>query len=188
VFESNGGAWSVLEGVQGPTAENKVLIAQITTQGAFSFRLNIQLGVPQDLQCNHPDCHATMQFVAVLSNADAVQSVDTDNIFQRDDLAFISEAITCYPGTTSSVDVVSNELSFELYPNPADNQLSITANSKGKGAVQLEVYNTMGQMVLTKLMGTGAQYQIDIAQLEAGVYVAVIRNEGGSSQKQFVKN
>lgn len=46
VFSSNGGAWSVLEGVQGPTADNIVLIAQITTTGEFSFELNIQLGTP----------------------------------------------------------------------------------------------------------------------------------------------
>jgi len=46
VFESNGGAWSVLEGVQGPTAANQVLIAQITTNGDLEFELNIQLGAP----------------------------------------------------------------------------------------------------------------------------------------------
>jgi hypothetical protein len=44
-FSSNGGAWSVLEGVQGPTSENIVLIAQITTNGELEFHLNIQLGI-----------------------------------------------------------------------------------------------------------------------------------------------
>jgi len=36
----------VLDGAQGPTIENKILIAQITTDGLFSFSLNIQLGTP----------------------------------------------------------------------------------------------------------------------------------------------
>lgn len=45
-FISNGGAWSVLEGVTGPTADNKVLIAQITTTGDLEFELNVQLGTP----------------------------------------------------------------------------------------------------------------------------------------------
>ncbi|MBI1266283.1 MAG: T9SS type A sorting domain-containing protein [Cryomorphaceae bacterium] len=44
-FSSNGGAWSVLEGVQGPTPENIVLIAQITTDGELEFHLNLQLGI-----------------------------------------------------------------------------------------------------------------------------------------------
>jgi hypothetical protein len=46
VFSSTGGAWSVLEGVQGPTATNRVLVAQITTDGELSFDLNVQLGTP----------------------------------------------------------------------------------------------------------------------------------------------
>ncbi|MDA0881690.1 MAG: hypothetical protein O2984_00115 [Bacteroidetes bacterium] len=46
IFTSNGGAWSVLEGVQGVTSDNIVLVAQITTDGDFSFELNIQLGGP----------------------------------------------------------------------------------------------------------------------------------------------
>ncbi len=187
LFESNGGAWSVLEGVQGPTDENRVLIAQITTQGTFSFRLNIQLGIPLELQCGHPDCHSTIQYVAVLSDVDAVQSVDTDNIFQRDELSFVSEAIICYPGTTISVGEVANELGFDLYPNPADNQLNVAVNSKENGAMQLDIYNTIGQLVLTKQVYAGA-HQIDISQLETGMYVALIRSENGSSQKQFVKN
>lgn len=44
--QDSGGAWSVLEGVQGPTDENIVLIAQITTDGDLSFKLNLQLGTP----------------------------------------------------------------------------------------------------------------------------------------------
>ncbi|MBI1266282.1 MAG: hypothetical protein GC193_02500 [Cryomorphaceae bacterium] len=43
---SNGGAWSVLEGVVGPTPTNRVLLAQITTDGDLEFELNIQLGTP----------------------------------------------------------------------------------------------------------------------------------------------
>lgn len=46
VFLSSGGAWSVLEGTQGPTDENRVLIAQITTDGELSYCLNIQIGTP----------------------------------------------------------------------------------------------------------------------------------------------
>ncbi|MBL7943830.1 MAG: hypothetical protein JNM00_13740, partial [Flavobacteriales bacterium] len=45
-FVSTNGAWSVLVGATGPTAENRVLVAQITTDGDLSFTLNVQLGVP----------------------------------------------------------------------------------------------------------------------------------------------
>jgi len=43
---TNNGAWSCLAGAQGPTSSNRVLIAQITTDGVFHFDLNIQIGTP----------------------------------------------------------------------------------------------------------------------------------------------
>ncbi len=45
-FTLTNGAWSSLVGAQGPTASNRVLIAQITTDGILSYALNIQVGTP----------------------------------------------------------------------------------------------------------------------------------------------
>ena len=45
-FSTNNGGWGALGGVKGPTAENIVLIAQLTTHGKLSFSINIQLGTP----------------------------------------------------------------------------------------------------------------------------------------------
>ncbi|NVO20405.1 MAG: hypothetical protein HXX13_11930 [Bacteroidetes bacterium] len=46
-FYITNGAWSCLTGATGPIpASNKVLIAQITTNGVFHFELNIQIGTP----------------------------------------------------------------------------------------------------------------------------------------------
>ena len=45
-FTTNDGAWAALGGVKGPTPENRVLIAQLTTNGKLSFGLNVQIGTP----------------------------------------------------------------------------------------------------------------------------------------------
>ncbi len=45
-FSTSDGSWAALGGAVGPTADNRVLIAQITTAGTFSFELNIQIGTP----------------------------------------------------------------------------------------------------------------------------------------------
>ena len=42
-FTMNGGSIAVLAGVAGPTSTNKVLIGQFTTDGVFTFALNIQI-------------------------------------------------------------------------------------------------------------------------------------------------
>jgi hypothetical protein len=46
LFSTKDGAWYCTEGVKGPTPENRVLIAQLTTNGELSFELNIQLRTP----------------------------------------------------------------------------------------------------------------------------------------------
>ncbi len=45
-FSTNDGGWAALGGVKGPTPENRVLIAQLTTNGKLTFRLNVQIGTP----------------------------------------------------------------------------------------------------------------------------------------------
>lgn len=59
VFTTSNGGWGALSGVvggtKGPTADNRVLIAQLTTNGKLSFDLNIQVGTPSG---------GTVQFVA----------------------------------------------------------------------------------------------------------------------------
>jgi hypothetical protein len=48
LFSTTNGGWAALGGggVKGPTADNKVLIAQLTTNGTLSFDLNVQIGTP----------------------------------------------------------------------------------------------------------------------------------------------
>lgn len=45
-FTLTDGAWSALSGAIGPFATNRILLGQFTTDGIFSFELNMQLGTP----------------------------------------------------------------------------------------------------------------------------------------------
>ena len=45
-FTADNGSWAIFGGVKGPTDDNKVLIAQLTTNGKLSFELNLQIGTP----------------------------------------------------------------------------------------------------------------------------------------------
>jgi hypothetical protein len=46
VFSTDNGSWASFGGSIGATPENRVLIAQLTTDGNLSFTLNIQIGTP----------------------------------------------------------------------------------------------------------------------------------------------
>lgn len=187
LFETNGGAWSVLEGVQGIDDDNVVLVAQITTQGEFSFRLNLQLGIPEEFQCNHPDCHSTMQFVAELHPDDAIQSVATDNIFFRSELTYVSEELICYPGTDISVNEIDQAFELNLFPNPVSQELSFSFETAIAEQRSLTVYSSVGQLVLTENIGTGSAKLLDVSSLESGMYVMVVEGESGRSYQQFIK-
>ncbi len=54
-FKSTNVSWAVFGGVKGATADNKILIAQLTTNGKLSYELNLQIGTPTG---------ASMQYVA----------------------------------------------------------------------------------------------------------------------------
>lgn len=43
---TSNGSWASLNGSTGPLASNRVLIAQMTTDGVFHYELNIQIGTP----------------------------------------------------------------------------------------------------------------------------------------------
>ena len=45
-FVLTDGAWSSLAGAQGPNSNNRILIAQLTTDGVLTYALNIQIGTP----------------------------------------------------------------------------------------------------------------------------------------------
>ncbi len=54
-FRSNNGSIAVFGGAKGPDIDNKILVAQLTTNGKLSFELNIQIGTPNG---------GTVQYVA----------------------------------------------------------------------------------------------------------------------------
>ncbi len=45
-FVLTNGAWSALAGATGPTGTNRILIAQLTTDGILTYNFNIQIGTP----------------------------------------------------------------------------------------------------------------------------------------------
>ncbi len=60
VLSTSDGSWASLNGSSGPTGENRVLIGQFTTDGTFSYELNIQLVDQNGLAENYVARNANM--------------------------------------------------------------------------------------------------------------------------------
>ncbi|MBK8556305.1 MAG: T9SS type A sorting domain-containing protein [Lewinellaceae bacterium] len=78
----------------------------------------------------------------------------------------------------------------ELYPNPANNVLTLEMNLLRPASVQLSVLNTVGQTVYSEAsrnMPQGEQqYNLSVAQLSPGIYFLHIDSDHGSSVQRFV--
>lgn len=73
-YENDDMAWAILGGVEGPDAENKILVGQFTTAGDFSFCLNVALKIPAELVCNNPNCHTFLRFYPELFESDTANA------------------------------------------------------------------------------------------------------------------
>lgn len=83
--------------------------------------------------------------------------------------------------TLSTNDVVFEKL--KAYPNPVQNVLNITNNATIE---RVEVYNLMGQKFINTAPDSN-DVQIDVSNLNCGVYLLKIFNGDNSQSIQFVK-
>jgi hypothetical protein len=89
---------------------------------------------------------------------------------------------------TSTYQVLANpsfnfEKEFTIHPNPVKNLLNIRA--KNSLEIQsLEVYNTLGQLVIAK---PNFEQTLDVSNLKTGTYFVKINTEKGSGNVKFVK-
>lgn len=76
----------------------------------------------------------------------------------------------------------ANELSFDVYPNPAKNRIYVASNLQES---QIQVYDITGKLVLKTQMQFG-ENAIDISAMAPGVYVARILADGKSQTKKLI--
>jgi hypothetical protein len=111
------------------------------------------------------------------------------------------ESLCCYPGYCNDRDleVVCPELvlnriaaiELNLFPNPADKQLTLQVPATNDNKVQYTVYNAYGSLVFAKdlgILGGNIFETIDITKLERGLYLLRFDLGKASTTKRFIKN
>jgi len=169
LFSTFDGTWAALSGATGPTASNRVLIAQITTDGILSFKLNVQIGIPEQ--------GIVERYVAENPDTNAGE-------IQYDLLSFISD------DPTKAHFLNTTEQFFTIYPNPADQTISLKTETPVKTSARYSVYNLTGQLVAVKTIHslTGAQTEhLDISALSKGEYIVEMIFDGKRSTQKFVR-
>lgn len=88
----------------------------------------------------------------------------------------------------SSIETIdNNNLSIELYPNPASQNITInTKNTNGESIIS--ILDDLGRVVYSERLQANAQNkQIDISSLSQGIYYVRLYQGGDSAIKRFIK-
>ncbi|MFZ4583255.1 MAG: T9SS type A sorting domain-containing protein [Paludibacter sp.] len=170
-FVTNNGAWSCISGAVGPDTTNKVLIAQITTEGELTFELNIQIGKPDG---------GTEQFVAKdpTGNETQLNSLTYNSVF-----AGLAQPIVQNNTNTDKVSV---------FPNPSNGAFSLQIISDSYNAENhYTIYTIVGAVILRKRIKNGSGDFIDKIDLSAypnGMYLIEVLLNGHKSIRKLIKN
>jgi hypothetical protein len=163
-FTTNGAAIAALGGMEGVTPSNHVLLGQFTTDGIFSFHLNLQLSTPV----------AGESQIFVADSALTGEFVDSTLVY------------TSLPSIgVEEIAVISN-VEFSVYPNPCENQLTLIQSNNQVDRVSLKVLDVTGRVVMTDVYWS-AKHTIDTANLPNGFYTVQLERKGQIHSVKFVK-
>ena len=92
-------------------------------------------------------------------------------------------------GTNSGINsyTVNRTNDILIYPNPANDIITIEENSLINKNGLISIYNIQGQIVLEQTL-QDAKSQIDISSLEKGVYFVKVNNRNGMQVRKVVKD
>lgn len=161
---AEGGPYSHLVGI-GSTQVNMLTIEDVPTDECYLFRIYDS--------SNNGICCLSGEGHYYIKDAYGNKIVEGAGDFG-------SKAVNMF-SLKKKPDVVNDILvsDINIYPNPANNKIYVD----GEGAVIVEVYNSLGQIV-ANVEGTD-NTSVDVTSLDSGVYVVrVINSEGNVNTKK----
>lgn len=173
LLSTHNASWASLNGSKGyDTVANKVLIGQFTTDGIFSFKLNIQIGTPTGGVENY------------------VADSAVGNEIMLSCLTYVSPVDTTTDTTGVGVIALSGVESFSVYPNPTNDLVTVTYN-KTKSNAHYTLFDIEGKVLANKeLNGSAAKNseQINLSLLANGIYILQLSVDGITTNKKIIKN
>lgn len=89
-------------------------------------------------------------------------------------------------------NINSSAIDFMVYPNPANNNMSVAFNLNSATSTTVTITDLMGRTVETINPGTIAagsySFNFDLSEVASGVYFANVITENGTVTKKFVKD
>lgn len=137
--------------------------------------------------CAEPDsCHTKIVFGCM----------DTMACNYDADANYHIQSLCCYPGKCNDRDIslvcpqISGDGGFQLYPNPANEQINLQFSSGNNNKTNYAIYDSYGTIVLEKDLGTRSgsiTEVVNITDLHTGLYLIKVFIGNHTESKTFMK-
>ena len=177
-FTLTNGAWSCLSHATGPdTNNNQVLIAQITTNGQLSFKLNLQIGTPSG------------DYELYVADSVPGDSLNNPKEIQRGFLTYISDTIHIAP---NKVNDLEKNYTFSVSPNPSKGIFELNINAKSQNSENYyTISNILGNILFKKKINTSPdnyRETVDLTSFKNGIYFIEVSINGIRTTHKLIKN
>jgi hypothetical protein len=81
---------------------------------------------------------------------------------------------------------IQNKL-FSIYPNPSSDNITIQVNPKSNGPVNITVFNSIGQEVISSSQMISGKQIFNVRELPKGIYHVLVNDAKNSDTLTFVK-
>ncbi len=176
LFSSDNGSWASLAGSVGyDSLSNKVLLAQITTNGKLTFKLNIQI---RKITPNGP----------LVEKYVAENPSGTEILFPE--LNFVSDTTA----GSSTIFASDRNPAWSVSPNPFTDYISIASlrhSTNFSEYKMIRLFNMAGKLIFSKMIDSMKEVtRMDLQILNSGIYILEIADEGKniSDRYKIVKN
>lgn len=96
----------------------------------------------------------------------------------------VTETTTTYTGSTGRINDITHNLELNVYPNPSSDLITIQAKTLLNNTLQVELSNTIGQVVMKKEFFQGSTICfLQTTTLYSGVYYLTVSD--GTNKKTF---
>ena len=139
---------------------------------------------------------STTQYVPAAASDWASNSIDLSAYDNMQDVVVKFTATSAYGnnlfvddinigGASSVEDLASN--TFDVYPNPATDVVTVELSEAGSADAQVEVLDIKGQVVSSEVLTAGqSSIQVNTSTLASGVYTVRVKSESGVATERVV--
>ncbi|MCX6232461.1 MAG: T9SS type A sorting domain-containing protein [Bacteroidetes bacterium] len=88
-------------------------------------------------------------------------------------------------GATGIISVNSNKAKIEIFPNPANDIVTININNERNEVLEINIFNTISTLVKSETINQN-QHEINIRNLSNGIYLVEIKSKAWSEKQKLI--